>query len=209
MELQNSRVLPVAQDVVWVALNDPGVLQQCIPGCESLDRVDAHTFTVAMTASVGPVKARFTGKLTLSDVIPPKSYTLHFDGQGGAAGFGKGQAAVTLHKQGVSETVLAYEANAQVGGKLAQVGSRLIDGAARKLADDFFTRFAAIVAPGALAAGEGVPSDRDATTGRGAEAGSVASTGLPLPRKWQHRWWVWALMAILAIAAIVIGNHVR
>jgi len=139
--------LPVPLQTAWDALNDPAVLQRCIPGCESITAAGDHAYEVAMTAAVGPVKARFKGRMELTDIAPPRSYTLHFDGQGGAAGFGKGNAQVELLPEGPTVTRLSYTANAQVGGKLAQIGSRLIDGAARKLADEFFQRFAAEFGP--------------------------------------------------------------
>jgi carbon monoxide dehydrogenase subunit G len=140
MDMTGEQLIPVAQQRVWEGLNDPETLKACIPGCESIDRVSDAEYRVAMTAAIGPVKAKFNGKLLLADVKPPDSYTLSFEGSGGAAGFGKGSAQVMLVPDG-SATKLTYRANAQVGGKLAQVGSRLIDGVARKMADEFFQRF--------------------------------------------------------------------
>ena len=142
MELTDHYSLPVDRQTVWNALNDPDVLKGCIAGCETFERTGDNTFTSAVTARVGPVKARFTSKVTLSDVDPPNGYTLNFDGQGGAAGFGKGTARVVLTDE-AGGTRLAYTAHAQVGGKLAQVGSRLIEGAAKKMAGDFFDKFSA------------------------------------------------------------------
>jgi carbon monoxide dehydrogenase subunit G len=121
-------------------LNDPEVLKASIPGCESIERVSDTEYRVALIAAVGPVRAKFGGKLLLSEVNAPTSYRLSFEGSGGAAGFGKGSASVRLAPEGAG-TRLAYTANAQVGGKLAQVGSRLIDGVAKKMADEFFQRF--------------------------------------------------------------------
>jgi carbon monoxide dehydrogenase subunit G len=132
--------IPLPQQRVWEALNDPQVLKACIPGCESIDRVSDNEYRLAMTAAVGPVKAKFTGKLLLMDLDPPNSYRLAFEGSGGPAGFGKGGAQVRLAPEGAG-TKLMYTATAQVGGKLAQVGSRLIDGVAKKMADEFFQRF--------------------------------------------------------------------
>jgi uncharacterized protein len=140
MELQGERFIPASVDATWAALNDPAVLQSCIAGCESLERTDDGGFQALVAVRVGPVSAKFKGKLQLSNVKPPHSYTIHFDGQGGVAGFGKGSADVTLAPKGQG-TVLAYVARAQVGGKMAQVGSRLIDAAAGKIAEDFFTAF--------------------------------------------------------------------
>lgn len=127
---------------VWQALNDPMALQASIPGCQNVVKVSDTEFTATVQAKVGPVSARFTGKVTLSDIDPPNGYTITGEGQGGVAGFGKGGAKIRLADDGAGGTVLSYTAEAQVGGKLAQIGSRLIDGAARKIADDFFANFA-------------------------------------------------------------------
>jgi carbon monoxide dehydrogenase subunit G len=140
MEMSGEQLIPVPQARVWEGLNDPEVLKASIPGCESIERVSDTEYKVVITAAVGPVKAKFNGKLLLSDVNPPTSYKLAFEGSGGAAGFGKGGAQVGLAPEGAG-TRLKYLANAQVGGKLAQVGSRLIDGVAKKMADEFFQRF--------------------------------------------------------------------
>ena len=140
MEMTGEQLIPVPQAEVWRALNDPEVLKACIAGCEAIERVSDTEYRVIMVASVGPVKAKFNGKLVLSDLNPPNSYSLSFEGSGGAAGFGKGGAQVSLKTEGAG-TRLTYSAKASVGGKLAQVGSRLIDGVARKMADDFFTAF--------------------------------------------------------------------
>jgi carbon monoxide dehydrogenase subunit G len=139
MEMSSSRVVPASVDATWRALNDPQVLKACIAGCESIERVADNEYTVAMTARVGPVSAKFSGRIVLSDIVPPTSYTITFDGQGGAAGFANGNAKVQLTPDG-SGTRIDYQASAQVGGKLAQIGSRLVDGAAAKVADDFFGR---------------------------------------------------------------------
>jgi carbon monoxide dehydrogenase subunit G len=152
MEMTGEQLIPLPQDRVWAALNDPEVLKACIPGCETIERVSDTEYRVAMTAAVGPVKAKFNGKLSLSDMNPPTSYRIAFEGSGGAAGFGKGGAQVALSPEGAG-TRLKYVANAQVGGKLAQVGSRLIDGVARKMADEFFQRFnQKLVGPASAAA---------------------------------------------------------
>ena len=142
MEMKGSRVVPADVATTWRALNDPEVLRECIPGCESIDRVSDTEYRVLMTARVGPVSAKFSGRLTLADIVAPRSYTLKFEGQGGAAGFANGSAKVELSPV-EGGTRIDYAVNAQVGGKLAQIGSRLIDGAAAKVADDFFARFVA------------------------------------------------------------------
>ena len=159
MEMTGEQLIPVAQAEVWRALNDPEVLKACIAGCESIERVSDSEYKVAMTAAVGPVKAKFAGKLVLADLNPPNSYSLSFEGSGGAAGFGKGGAKVSLETEG-SATRLRYTATASVGGKLAQVGSRLIDGVARKMADDFFAAFNEKLAGPAAKPAEAVPAGK-------------------------------------------------
>jgi carbon monoxide dehydrogenase subunit G len=140
MEMQGSRRLSATQDRTWQALNDPEVLRACIPGCQKVERTAEDRFDVGLAVKVGPVSAKFTGKITLTDVLAPERYTLTFEGQGGAAGFGKGTARVQLTPaEGGCE--LAYTVQAQVGGRMAQVGQRLIDGVARSMAEDFFERF--------------------------------------------------------------------
>jgi carbon monoxide dehydrogenase subunit G len=143
MELANTRIVPAPPPDVWRALNDAGVLKDCIPGCESLEQSGDHEYKAVVTARVGPVSARFSGRMTMADIDPPNAYTLRFEGQGGAAGFANGEARVTLAPADDEQTSMTYAVKAQVGGKLAQIGSRLIDGAAAKLADDFFSRFTA------------------------------------------------------------------
>ena len=156
MEMTGEQLIPVPQAEVWRALNDPEVLKACIPGCETIEKVSDNEYRILITAAVGPVKAKFTGKLVLSDLNPPNSYSLSFEGSGGAAGFGKGGAQVSLKAEGAA-TRLTYSAKASVGGKLAQVGSRLIDGVVRKMADDFFTAFNEKLA-GPAAAGAAAPA---------------------------------------------------
>jgi hypothetical protein len=147
MEMSSTRVVHAAPDAVWNALNDPSVLKACIPGCESLERVSDSEWRAIVAAKVGPVSARFNGTMRIVDPTPPTGYTLKFEGQGGAAGFANGEAKVSLATSNGGDTALSYAAKANVGGKLAQIGSRLIDGAAAKMADDFFARFAERVAP--------------------------------------------------------------
>jgi uncharacterized protein len=147
MEMSGVRTVPAPVERVWHALNDTETLKGCIPGCESIEPDGENAYRMVMAAKVGPVSARFTGKMRLTDIDAPHSYTLHFEGSGGVAGFVNGKARVTLTSDGAGATTLTYATTAQVGGKLAQVGSRLIDGAAQKLTDDSFTRFVAIVSP--------------------------------------------------------------
>jgi uncharacterized protein len=154
MEISGEQRIALGQQRVWEALNDPEILKACIAGCESIERVSDNEYKVAMTAAIGPVKAKFSGKLMLSDLNPPNSYSLAFEGSGGAAGFGKGSASVALATDG-DGTLLTYKATASVGGKLAQIGSRLIDGVAKKMSDDFFAKFnATVAAPAQAVSGE-------------------------------------------------------
>jgi len=147
MEMTGEYRIPASREEVWQALNDAEVLKQCIPGCEELEKLSDTEFTAKVKMRVGPVSARFAGAVTLEDLNPPISYSIVGEGKGGAAGFAKGGAKVVLdYDEGV--TVLRYDADARVGGKLAQIGSRLIAGTARKLADKFFSAFAETVAPG-------------------------------------------------------------
>ena len=130
------------RDAVWAALNDPEILKSCIAGCDDLTRSGENEFTARVVAKIGPVKASFGGKVTLSDINPPHGYTITGEGQGGAAGFAKGSAKVALEPQeGGTATLLKYTAGAQIGGKLAQIGSRLVEGSAKKMADEFFAAF--------------------------------------------------------------------
>ena len=145
MEMTGEQLIAAPQKVVWDALNNPEMLKTCVPGCESIDRTGENEFQVLMVARVGPVSAKFKGKLTLSDIKPPNSYSLAFEGQGGAAGFAKGGANVRLESVAGDKTRLGYDVKASVGGKLAQIGSRLVDAAAQKVANDFFRTFNAKV----------------------------------------------------------------
>ncbi len=141
MQLSNQQTLPVTQQQAWEALNDVTLLQQAIPGCESITPTGDNQYEALVVAAIGPVKAKFKGKLKLEDLQPPTSYKLVFEGQGGAAGHGKGSAEIRLEAKGARETVLHYTANATVGGKIAQIGSRLVDMAAQKMAGEFFANF--------------------------------------------------------------------
>ncbi|MBO6555827.1 MAG: carbon monoxide dehydrogenase subunit G [Pseudomonadales bacterium] len=142
MELSQRVRIPVSTEQVWRALNDPSVLQQCLPGCQLFKSTGDNEFEVAVQAKVGPVKATFEGAVELSDVYPPVSYKISGSGKGGVAGFAKGAADVSLEAtEDGGGTLMSYKVSASVGGKLAQVGSRLVTGAARKMADDFFSNF--------------------------------------------------------------------
>jgi carbon monoxide dehydrogenase subunit G len=184
MELQGERLIPASVPDTWAALNDTEVLKACIAGCESLEREGNDKMNAVMAVKVGPVSAKFKGKVQLTNVNAPTSYTLNFDGQGGVAGHGKGSADVTLSPQGQG-TKLKYVARAQVGGKLAQVGSRLIDSAAAKIADGFFAAFESKMA-GA----------------KGAVAGP-APAAHPTPASYQAPNWGIVAFIVVALAAAV------
>ena len=144
MKMSGKQLIPASREAVWAALNDPVILKQSIAGCTDLDKKSATEFAAKVTAKVGPVKANFTGDVKLSKLKPPQSYVISGQGKGGAAGFAKGGATVKLEEQD-GQTLLTYDVDAQVGGKLAQIGSRLIQSTARKMADDFFKKFAKLV----------------------------------------------------------------
>jgi len=150
MEFTGRYLVPAGINVTWAALNDPEILKACIPGCHEMIKTDPTHFEAAATLKIGPVRATFKAKIEMADVEPPRHCTLKGEGQGGVAGFARGEADVTLTPEG-DDTALAYTAKAAIGGKLAQIGQRLIDGAAKQIADDFFKRFSAAV--GAIPAG--------------------------------------------------------
>jgi uncharacterized protein len=145
MQMNDSRSVPASREKVWASLNDPEVLRQCIPGCQSLEMTSPTDMTATVVIKVGPVKATFGGKVTLSELDPPNGYRITGEGSGGVAGFAKGGAAIRLEAVGENETILHYEVDSQIGGKLAQLGGRLIDSTAKKLAGEFFTKFGAVV----------------------------------------------------------------
>ena len=206
MDLTGEYRIAASREQVWAALNDPKILKASIPGCSALEAVGGDSFAATVTAKVGPVKAKFQGQVTLSDMDPPNGYTIQGEGKGGAAGFAKGGAKVTLVEDG-DGTLLQYEINANVGGKLAQIGSRLIDGTAKKLAGEFFTAFAELAAapraeaepePGIPGAATHVPPavvDAGAANGEAAP-GPEANGGFPR--------WVW-LGGLIVIMAIIVG----
>ena len=213
MEMQASRALPASQQQAWDALNDPEMLKLCIPGCDKLEATGEGQYTVGMALKIGPVSAKFSGKLALSDIVPPTSYQLAFDGQGGVAGFGKGQAQVRL--EAVADDALGqpccelhYSVHATVGGKIAQLGQRLIDGAAKGMAEDFFRRFDEQLRrrhPRAEPPADTEPMDAEAREGAAtvlldsrpgadasARAGAAPSGGVPV--------WVWGAIAAALVA---------
>lgn len=196
MEMQGTRELAVTQQQAWDALNDPEVLKACIPGCEKIEATGENQYAVTTAVKVGPVAARFNGKISLTDIDAPNGYTLIFDGQAGAAGFGKGTAKVALAPR-QEHCELSYAVHAQVGGKIAQVGQRLIDGVAKSMAEEFFKRFDEQMQQRypAVAADE----DAAAAGAQSSDAGKTASKSLP--------WWIWlAGAAVLAVGYWVMRS---
>lgn len=181
MDMSGSQRIEASREKIYAALNDVDVLKQCIPGCESIEKVSDNEMTAKVTLRVGPVKASFAGKVTLSDFDPPNGYTIAGEGAGGVAGFAKGRAAVKLEAAG-SATILHYSVKADVGGKLAQLGGRLIDATATKLAGEFFEKFGSIVGPVAVSDPE--PVEKKGWLGRIAGAISVIAFGLMIGAHW-------------------------
>ena len=175
MDMSGTYRIPAPREAVWAALNDPDVLRECIPGCDSLEMTSPTEMSAAVTSKIGPVKAKFKGEVTLQNINAPESYTIVGEGKGGVAGFAKGSADVHLVEEG-AETVLTYTAKAQVGGKLAQLGSRLIDSTARKMAEQFFGKFTDMVGT-ASAAEEAIDTEID--PGVLEEAKTIAMEAVP------------------------------
>jgi len=196
MDLTGEYRIPAPREAVWKALNDPEILKQAIPGCDSIEKLSDTEMTAKVTARVGPVKASFSGKVTLSDLDPPNGYKISGEGQGGVAGFAKGGAEVRLKPDETGAgTILTYTANASVGGKLAQIGSRLIEGTSKQMADQFFGKFAEIVAASAAPAGavaEAAPAP-------------VPVAAPPAKRGLSPVVWVAGLIAIVVILLLIFG----
>jgi len=200
MDMSGEKRIPAPRDTVWEALNDPEALKASIPGCESVEKKSDTQFAARVVMAIGPVKAKFSGEVTLSDMDPPNGYTLSGQGSGGVAGFGKGEAKVSLREEG-PETVISYQVHASVGGKLAQVGQRLIDTTAKKLADQFFENFSKHVQSGQP---EAAPAEapKATPTAQPAPVGTAASTGAPAGFGWMF----W-LLAVIALIALWFINH--
>jgi carbon monoxide dehydrogenase subunit G len=188
MDMTGQYRIPAPREQVWAALNDPAMLKASLPGCESLEKLSDHEFAATVVAKVGPVKAKFNGNVMLSNLNPPESYTISGEGKGGAAGFAKGGADVRLTEEG-DVTVLTYTAKADVGGKLAQLGSRLIDGTAKKMADEFFDNFSQQVAGP-------VPAPAP-------EPGPEPAPPAPAESLLQNKF-VWAAVAIVGLMILVL-----
>jgi carbon monoxide dehydrogenase subunit G len=195
MDMEGTRALAVTQQQAWQALNDPEVLKLCIPGCDRIEPTGDDQYAVGLAVKIGPVAAKFSGKITLSEVVPPESYTISFDGQGGVAGFGKGVSRVRLSPQTEGPgCVLDYKVQAQVGGKIAQLGQRLIDGVAKSMAEDFFKRFDDEMQrryPPAEPAAAASSASTLPAVAPGADSGPM------VPK------WVW-IVAAVAIAAVLL-----
>jgi len=197
MNLSGEYKLPLPRQAVWEGLNDPDVLKRCIPGCEELIKSSDTEMSAKVALKIGPMSAKFSGKVTLSEIDPPKGYKIAGEGQGGVAGFGKGSAVVGLEEDGPDATILRYTADSQVGGKIAQLGSRLIDATAKKLADEFFGKFAAAMAERAGPQAGTPPSDSSAAVQPNAPApvatASASGSGL------SPAIWIPALVVILGV----------
>lgn len=198
MKLETTRFIHAPREKVWDSLVDVEVLEQCIPGCQSMEQTGENEYALTMKSKVGPVSATFTGELSLRDVVPGESYTLYFEGKGGAAGFSKGSAAVRL-EEAEGGTNLHYTVDAKIGGKIAQLGQRLVDGAARKMAEDFFGQFEQIVAPGEDE--ESNESGRESAPSRAAgSAGEVNDAGT------SARTWLWIAGGVVVIAIVWLAG---
>ena len=191
MELLGERLIPASVDQTWAALNDPAVLKSCITGCESVERTGDDAFTAVVALRIGPVSARFKGNLKMTNIVPPTGYTINFDGQGGVAGFGKGSADVALTPE-AGQTRLKYNARATVGGKMAQIGSRLIDATAAKITEDFFKAFETHLQTANAPAADALAAPVAATPLVGADAPGLGKL-----------WWVIGAMVVLALVYYV------
>jgi len=187
--------IEASREKVWAALNDTQILKESIPGCEQINRLSETEMTATVVAKVGPVKAKFTGQVTLSDLNPPNSYRISGEGKGGAAGFAKGGANISLQSDG-NATVLSYSVDATVGGKLAQLGARLIDGTAKKLAGEFFANFADIVSDSFSDDIKNSDSDNLKTTNKSELSGPVIGIGT----------WIGGLIVIAAVVLAIITS---
>ena len=201
MDMTGEYLVPAPQQAVWEALNDPEVLKQCIPGCDEVNKTSDTSFDAKVSVKVGPVKAKFSGAVTLSDIDPPNGYTISGEGKGGAAGFAKGGAQVSL-SEAEGGTLLKYDVNAQVGGKLAQIGARLIDSTAKKMANDFFKTFSELVgsasgsseAPASETAAQTVPDHE--------KENAMRKDGVPAENEYHGLHWMAILTAGIAAASL-------
>ncbi|VCU70932.1 Carbon monoxide dehydrogenase subunit G (CoxG) [Pigmentiphaga humi] len=213
MEMLAERPIAAPRPLVWQCLNDPEVLKACIPGCESIEATGPDSYKVAMVAAVGFIKARFVGDLALQNKVADTSYDLGFNGSGGAAGFGKGSASVALADGADGGTMLSYRVQAQVGGKLAQVGARVIDAVAKKMADEFFQRLDAHITrvaapPSADVEQAPQPAATPAAAAAPAPAAPAPAASAPAAASKPNRAWLYAAaaVAVAVVAFIVLGS---
>ncbi len=210
MDMTGETLIPAPRDVVWRALNDPEILRQSIPGCETIDKLSDTEMAAKVVAKVGPVKATFTGQVQLTDLDPPNGYRISGEGKGGAAGFAKGGATVKL-TDADGGTLLSYTVDAQIGGKLAQIGSRLIDATARSMAQDFFGRFSKLVAPGGTpaaadsaheaVAGDTIETPAELVTSPQADGAAAMDAAVRQTRSLPP--WIWISSLVLLVIVIV------
>ncbi|MDI9348918.1 MAG: carbon monoxide dehydrogenase subunit G [Candidatus Symbiobacter sp.] len=179
MEITDSRRINAPRSAVWEALNDPDILAQAIPGCQGLTKTSASEMEGVVAVKIGPVSANFKGKVTLSNLNPPQSYQIDGEGSGGVAGFAKGGAKIRLEADGEDVTLLHYTVTAQIGGKLAQLGARLVEGTARRLAGEFFDKFSELIGTEPVESGESVESSRPAPV--------APSLRVPVQKAWDYR----------------------
>jgi carbon monoxide dehydrogenase subunit G len=200
MDMKGEYRIPAPRAAVWAALNDLDVLKAAIPGCETINRLSDTEIEATVTAKIGPVKASFKGMVTLSDIDPPHGYTIRGEGKGGPAGFAKGGAKVKL-TQADDQTVLSYEVDASVGGKIAQIGARLIDSTAKKLADEFFAKFSELAAAKTTSEAQ-PPAPAAAETPMTQDRPSVT---VPPAAGLQTKWLVVAALVLLVVILVAVG----
>ena len=209
MDMTGETLIPAPRDAVWRALNDPEVLRQAIPGCETIEKVSDTEFSAKVVAKVGPVRATFTGQVQLSDLDPPNGYRISGEGKGGPAGFAKGGATVKL-SDADGGTKLNYTVDAQIGGKLAQIGSRLIDATARSMAQDFFGRFSKLVAAGDSAhdavAGDTIETPEELMTSPQADEAAAMDAAARQTRSLPPWIWIGGLI-VLVIVIVALFAH--
>ncbi|SLN76916.1 SRPBCC family protein [Oceanibacterium hippocampi] len=211
MKMTGEQMVPAPRQAVWEALNDPAVLKECISGCEEIEKTSDTEMTASVTAKVGPVKARFKGSVVLEDLDPPNGYTIRGEGKGGAAGFGKGAARVALAEVD-GGTQMSYDVEASVGGKLAQIGSRLIDGTAQKMADDFFNRFNAIMSARHAGEASAPPPEAASAAAETPEVETVTPTPPPpappkpaaAPSAGGLSTGTWLLIGVVVVALLIL-----
>jgi carbon monoxide dehydrogenase subunit G len=214
MDMTGETLIPAPREVVWRALNDPEILRQSIPGCETIDKKSDTAFSAKVVAKVGPVRATFTGDVQLTDLDPPNGYRISGEGKGGPAGFAKGGATVRL-SDAEGGTMLSYTVDAQIGGKLAQIGSRLIDATARSMAQDFFGRFSKLVAPAAEAtpdsahdavAGDVIETPAELATSPQADEAAGMDAAIRQTRSLPP--WIW-IGGLVALIVVIVALAVR